>query len=161
MNKRDFLINSAIAGVLALGRRSARRSPCPGPCLGSIFNLLPGRAGAQCNDQPGLPVPVLLGEPGVGLAQGRPRGLPIGNLTSQFWSNCYLHPFDEFVKRQLGCRAYLRYVDDFALFSDSKRQLWTWKAAVIERLARLRPSEAKKTRVDGAARRPCRSRGTQ
>jgi RNA-directed DNA polymerase len=55
------------------------------------------------------------------LAACRPRGLPIGNLTSQFWSNCYLHPFDQFVKRELRCRAYLRYVDDFALFSDSKR----------------------------------------
>ena len=31
----------------------------------------------------------------------RPRGLPIGNLTSQFWSNCYLHPFDQFVTRGL------------------------------------------------------------
>ncbi|MCG8357484.1 MAG: reverse transcriptase/maturase family protein [Kiloniellales bacterium] len=72
------------------------------------------------------------------LAICRPRGLPIGNLTSQFWSNCYLHPFDEFVKRGLGCRAYLRYVDDFALFGDSKRQLWAWKAAIVERLARLR-----------------------
>ena len=53
------------------------------------------------------------------LAACRPRGLPIGNLTSQFWSNCYLHPFDLFVKRELGCRAYLRYVDDFALFADT------------------------------------------
>ena len=48
------------------------------------------------------------------LAVCRPRGLPIGNLTSQFWSNCFLHPFDQFVTRGLGCRAYLRYVDDFA-----------------------------------------------
>jgi RNA-directed DNA polymerase len=72
------------------------------------------------------------------LAICRPRGLPIGNLTSQFWSNCYLHPFDERVKRELGCRAYLRYVDDIALFSDSKRELWAWKGAVIERLAGLR-----------------------
>ena len=68
----------------------------------------------------------------------RPRGLPIGNLTSQFWSNCYLHPLDEFVRRELGCRAYLRYVDDFALFGDCKRELWAWKAAIIARLARLR-----------------------
>jgi retron-type reverse transcriptase len=44
----------------------------------------------------------------------RPRGLPIGNLTSQFWSNCYLDPFDHFVKRELRCGAYLRYVDDCA-----------------------------------------------
>jgi RNA-directed DNA polymerase len=68
----------------------------------------------------------------------RPRGLPIGNLTSQFWSNCYLDPFDHFVKRELRCPAYLRYVDDLAFFSDSKRKLWRWKDAVLERLASLR-----------------------
>jgi RNA-directed DNA polymerase len=68
----------------------------------------------------------------------RPRGLPIGNLTSQFWSNCYLHPFDQFVTRGLRCRAYLRYVDDFALFGNSKTELWHWKAAIKERLAHLR-----------------------
>ncbi len=39
------------------------------------------------------------------LAAGRPRGLPIGNLTSQFWANCYLNPFDHFVKRELHCKA--------------------------------------------------------
>lgn len=72
------------------------------------------------------------------LAACRARGLPIGNLTSQFWSNCYLHPFDLFVKRELACQAYLRYVDDFALFSDRKDELWRWKAAIIERLATLR-----------------------
>jgi len=72
------------------------------------------------------------------LAPLRPRGLPIGNLTSQFWSNCYLHPFDQFVTRELGCSAYLRYVDDFALFSDSKSELWAWKRAIVSRLARLR-----------------------
>ena len=40
--------------------------------------------------------------------------------------------------RELGCRTYLRYVDDFALFSDSKRELWAWKRAIIERLGGLR-----------------------
>jgi RNA-directed DNA polymerase len=68
----------------------------------------------------------------------RPCGLPIGNLTSQFWSNCYLHPLDLFVKRELSCKAYLRYVDDFALFSDCKSELWAWKTALRERLAKLR-----------------------
>jgi hypothetical protein len=71
-------------------------------------------------------------------ATNRPRGLPIGNLTSQFWANCYLSPFDHFVKRQLRCPAYLRYVDDFVLFGDDRAQLWEWKAAIIERMARLR-----------------------
>jgi hypothetical protein len=68
----------------------------------------------------------------------RPRGLPIGNLTSQFWANCYLHDLDNFVTRGLGCRGYLRYVDDFALFSDDKAELWRWRAALIKRLERLR-----------------------
>ncbi len=68
----------------------------------------------------------------------RPKGLPIGNLTSQFWSNCYLHPLDLFVKRELGCKAYLRYVDDFALFHSDKTQLLRWKFDIIERLQQLR-----------------------
>jgi len=72
------------------------------------------------------------------LAGCRPRGLPIGNLTSQFWSNVYLNDFDWFVQRELGCGAYLRYVDDFALFSDSKTKLYAWKEAVIARLANER-----------------------
>ncbi|MGB0713829.1 MAG: reverse transcriptase domain-containing protein, partial [Gammaproteobacteria bacterium] len=72
------------------------------------------------------------------LALCRPRGLPIGNLTSQFWSNCYMHTLDLFVKRELGCRSYLRYVDDFVFFHDDKPQLWEWKTAIIERLTALR-----------------------
>lgn len=68
----------------------------------------------------------------------RPRGLPIGNLTSQFWSNCYLNPLDWFVTRQLGCPAYLRYVDDFALFSHSKAALNRWREQIAAFLADLR-----------------------
>jgi retron-type reverse transcriptase len=68
----------------------------------------------------------------------RQRGLPIGNLTSQFWANCYLNEFDHFVTRTLGCSAYLRYVDDFLLFADEKAPLWRWRTAIIERLAALR-----------------------
>ncbi|VAW31685.1 Retron-type RNA-directed DNA polymerase [hydrothermal vent metagenome] len=71
-------------------------------------------------------------------AISRPRGLPIGNLTSQFWANVYLNPFDHFVKRQLRCKAYLRYVDDFLLFSDSKKQLWSWKQQLEQFLRKLR-----------------------
>jgi retron-type reverse transcriptase len=71
-------------------------------------------------------------------AANRPRGLPIGNLTSQFWANVYLNRFDHFVKRELKCRAYLRFVDDFLLFSDNKPTLWAWKSAIIEKMAQLR-----------------------
>ena len=68
----------------------------------------------------------------------RPRGLPIGNLTSQFWANCYLNPFDHFVKRELRCKGYLRYVDDALLFADDKDTLWAWREPSVERIARLR-----------------------
>ena len=49
------------------------------------------------------------------------RGLPIGNLTSQFWANCYLSSFDHFVTRELRPPAYLRYVDDFLLSATIRR----------------------------------------
>jgi hypothetical protein len=68
----------------------------------------------------------------------RPRGLPIGNLTSQFWANCYLNPFDHFVKRELGCEGYLRYVDDSLLFADDKQTLWSRCDALVQRMAWLR-----------------------
>jgi retron-type reverse transcriptase len=65
----------------------------------------------------------------------RSRGLPIGNLTSQFWANVYLNPLDHFIKRELKCPAYVRYVDDFLLFANDKNDLHTWRAAVIRFLA--------------------------
>jgi len=68
----------------------------------------------------------------------RERGLPIGNLTSQFWANCYLNPFDHFVKRNLRCKGYLRYVDDFLLFSDDKNELHEWRERIIQQLGKFR-----------------------
>jgi len=72
------------------------------------------------------------------LSVNRPRGLPIGNLTSQLWANCYMNPFDHFVRRELGCKAYIRYVDDFLLFGDDKKELMRWRDAIVARLERLR-----------------------
>jgi hypothetical protein len=46
-------------------------------------------------------------------AADRPRGLPIGNLTSQFWANVYLDRLDQFVKHTLRCPAYVRLRVDF------------------------------------------------
>jgi len=42
-------------------------------------------------------------------------GLPIGNLSSQFFANIYLNALDQFIKHKIGCRHYIRYVDDFIL----------------------------------------------
>lgn len=53
----------------------------------------------------------------------RPRGLPLGNQTSQFFANVYLNPMDQMIVRNLRPGAYARYVDDFLLFSDSNEQL--------------------------------------
>jgi hypothetical protein len=50
-------------------------------------------------------------------------GLPIGNLTSQVFSNVYLHDFDCFVKNTLGMPYYGRYVDDFVLIHPDKKKL--------------------------------------
>lgn len=50
-------------------------------------------------------------------------GLPIGNLTSQLYSNVYLNVLDQYMKRNLRCRLYGRYVDDFYVVSDDKAWL--------------------------------------
>lgn len=55
------------------------------------------------------------------------KGLPIGNYSSQFFSNLYLNKLDQFVKRELKCRYYVRYVDDFVLLSQDKEQLKEWR----------------------------------
>ncbi len=65
----------------------------------------------------------------------RHRGLPIGNLTSQIWANVYLNRFDHFVKESLGVPGYIRYVDDFVLFSDDCTVLGMWKNEMLDFLA--------------------------
>jgi retron-type reverse transcriptase len=60
----------------------------------------------------------------------RRRGIPIGNLTSQFFANVYLNGFDHYAKQTLGCRAYLRFADDFLVFANDK----TWLAELLPRL---------------------------
>jgi RNA-directed DNA polymerase len=47
------------------------------------------------------------------------QGLPIGNLTSQFFANVYLNELDQFVKHHLRVKYYYRYVDDFVILHES------------------------------------------
>ena len=68
----------------------------------------------------------------------RRAGLPIGNLTSQFFANVYLNRFDHWVKESLKIRNYLRYVDDFLLFGDDWQQLADAKAAIATQMNALR-----------------------
>jgi len=53
----------------------------------------------------------------------RRRGIPIGSLTSQFFANLYLDPLDHYVKETLRVRGYVRYMDDFLLFGETKMGL--------------------------------------
>jgi RNA-directed DNA polymerase len=68
----------------------------------------------------------------------RPRGLPIGNLTSQFMANFFLDRFDHRVHRLSGIGAYLRYVDDFALFANTRQGVVLAREAIDSELANLR-----------------------
>ncbi len=60
------------------------------------------------------------------------QGLPIGNLTSQLLANLYLNDLDQFVKHQLKCKHYVRYVDDFVLCHSNKQQLREWHLQIAE-----------------------------
>ena len=50
-------------------------------------------------------------------------GLPLGNLTSQLLVNVYMNEFDQFVKHRLKAKYYIRYADDFVIFSQDKKWL--------------------------------------
>ena len=65
----------------------------------------------------------------------RRRGLPIGNLTSQFFANVYLDRLDHYVREVLRAPGYVRYVDDFALFHDDPAVLEEWRERIANHLA--------------------------
>jgi hypothetical protein len=74
-------------------------------------------------------------------------GLPVGNLTSQFFANVYLNALDQFVKHTLKCRHYVRYVDDFILIADDADQLHHWQAQIDEFLANTLSLKCKEAAV--------------
>lgn len=51
------------------------------------------------------------------------KGMPLGNLTSQLFANVYLDPLDKFIKHKLKAKHYIRYADDFLLFSQNPSEL--------------------------------------
>lgn len=57
-------------------------------------------------------------------------GLPIGNLTSQFFANVYLNELDQFVTMALGVDRYVRYVDDFVIVGEDERSLKPFISAI-------------------------------
>ncbi|QBF27193.1 reverse transcriptase [Pseudomonas tructae] len=78
-------------------------------------------------------------------AQPSHLGLPIGNLSSQFFANVYLDALDQFCKHRLKAKHYVRYVDDFVLLHGSPQQLNAWKEDIEAFLstlgARLNPTK--------------------
>ena len=63
------------------------------------------------------------------------RGLPIGNLCSLWMGNLYMHELDMFVKREIGIKYYIRYCDDFCIFSNDKFELRRWRDDIQKFLA--------------------------
>ena len=122
----------------------------------TLYGLLQARVQRDVRDTPAdarhmlwLARVLLTGNPAHGaLYKGRPqdlarvpahkqlgnapegKGLPIGNLTSQFFANVYLNELDQFIKHTLKCRHYLRYVDDFVLLHQNPEQLRQWRSAI-------------------------------
>lgn len=81
------------------------------------------------------------------------KGLPIGNLTSQFFANLYLNELDQHAKHRLKVQHYGRYVDDMVLFHEDPGVLNTWYTQIdhflTSRLAlRLHPSKKHLNRAD-------------
>ena len=66
---------------------------------------------------------LLRNSPGAG-------GIPIGNLTSQLFANLYLDPLDQYIKRVLRVRHYVRYMDDFVIIHPSRSQLEIYRKQI-------------------------------
>jgi hypothetical protein len=68
----------------------------------------------------------------------RRRGIPIGNLTSQFLANVYMDAFDHQVMDRERFGEYVRYCDDFLVFGDDRDALWALRERLAAFLAELR-----------------------
>ncbi len=66
------------------------------------------------------------------------KGMPLGNLTSQFFANVYLNELDQFIKHKLKAEYYIRYVDDFVILHENKEVLEAYKNKIIKYLMNLR-----------------------
>ncbi len=80
------------------------------------------------------------------------KGMPLGNLTSQFFANVYLNELDQFVKHTLKAKHYIRYVDDFVILHENKKVLEVHKDKLndflnINLLLYLHPSKSKIVRL--------------
>ena len=80
------------------------------------------------------------------------KGMPLGNLTSQFFANIYLNELDQFIKQKLRLKYYIRYVDDFVILHNSKERLERIKVTINKHLKKqlnleLHPDKSKINRL--------------
>jgi hypothetical protein len=66
----------------------------------------------------------------AGLSSQARKGMPLGNLTSQFFANVYLNELDQYIKHKLRAKHYIRYVDDFVILHQSKKILEEYKIQI-------------------------------
>ena len=90
-------------------------------------------------------IEVIVRHPVPGLPDG--RGLPIGNLTSQWFANFYLSGLDHCAKEGLGAPGYVRYMDDIVLFAGGKAEIWRLHNGVCGWIAEERLLEVKGERT--------------
>ena len=110
----------------AILKADFRRSIACKPTLALMDAIVDG-------SNPQEPVELLFPDDDLFTPLQRRRGLPIGNLTSQWFANLYLNGFDHFVKEVLRA-PYVRYVDDFALFHDDPAVLAQWRDSIVHYL---------------------------
>ena len=81
------------------------------------------------------------------------KGMPLGNLTSQYFANIYLDKLDQFVKHKLKAKYYIRYVDDFVILHQSRKLLECYKEGINNFLKKnldveLHPDKSKVLNLD-------------
>ncbi|MEI6397048.1 MAG: RNA-directed DNA polymerase, partial [Candidatus Taylorbacteria bacterium] len=69
----------------------------------------------------------------IGPSGGMPgKGIPLGNVTSQIFANIYLNALDQYVKKELRCRFYVRYNDDLVIVMNNKDELEKIRVKIID-----------------------------
>jgi RNA-directed DNA polymerase len=115
-----------------LREKLSREICCPG-----VLRLIGHLLASHVTDPWDIPPSFFAGDDLIDAAC-RPRGLPIGNLTSQLWGNFFLDSLDHWITETERHGAYLRYTDDFLLFGNDKDRLWELRAEIVRKLADIR-----------------------
>lgn len=128
MDVRSFFPTISRQILLSLWNIELKRLPHPEPTRRQLDAV----ARRIILQNPTAPKPALSGD--IALLREIPQhkslfhtppgvGLPIGSLSSQFFSNVYLNPLDQYIKHQLKIKGYLRYVDDLIILGDDPKKL--------------------------------------